>query len=158
MLYCLRIRPGQGWKLLSYMIRYWKRNAWETTKRRGRERERERDKEKTKKKNPNPIVFNHPFSIQKFCGKGFETTLSIQFCGKNRALKLSFGAKGCALELSFGAKGGALELLGQSSNPKCFGRSFSQPFEESVLKKPKTHFLVFLFLCSFRVGRGETNA
>jgi hypothetical protein len=56
------------------MIRYWQRNALETTKRRGRERG---DKEKKKKKNPNPNVFDHPFSIQKFCRKGLEATLSI---------------------------------------------------------------------------------
>jgi hypothetical protein len=55
------------------MIRYWQRNAFETTKGRGRE---SGDKEK-KKKNPNPKCLDHPFSIQKFCGKGFETTLSI---------------------------------------------------------------------------------
>jgi len=45
----------------------------ETTKRRGREREGEKEK----KKNRNPIVFDHLLSIQKFCGKGFEATLSI---------------------------------------------------------------------------------
>jgi hypothetical protein len=37
-----------------------------------------REEDKEKKKNPNPnVVFDHPFFIQKFCGKGFKATLSI---------------------------------------------------------------------------------
>jgi hypothetical protein len=55
------------------MIRYWKRNPLETTKRRGRERER--DKGKKKKKNPNPNVFDHPFFHSKVLWKGFRSNL-----------------------------------------------------------------------------------
>jgi hypothetical protein len=66
------------------MIRYWKRNASRKPPKGGEERESEtrgrRIRRRILTRMSSSIIL---FSIQKFCGKGFEATLSI----------FSFGAK-----------------------------------------------------------------